>query len=426
MPALSPTMEAGTIKEWLVKLGDKVEEGDEICRVETDKAVVSYDTLQEGIVAQILKPEGAEGVKVGDIIAVFVEEGEAWENLEYTVRGDSTLPVAPAAAEAPVKEEVKVAPVQTGSHMTFPSVRLLATQYGISDLSKITASGPKGAVTKGDILKYIKANNLKALDFSSAAPTASAAKTKSVAPPAPVVASVPSTPVASLPVDSSTYKDVEITQIRSVIAKRLTESKTQIPHQYTKVTCRMDTLNALRKSLRERGVKVSVNDFIIKSVAAALKKHPNVNQGAKGVTPDVDISVAVATDAGLITPIVKAADSRGLQDISATVRDLATRARDRKLLPEEFMGGSFTISNLGMFGIKEFSAVINPPQVCIMAVGGNKQTFVAVDDDLDNLELANYMTVQISSDGSKVNQSEVIDFLGSFKENMENPVNMIV
>lgn len=291
-------------------------------------------------------------------------------------------------------------------------------------MSKVTGTGPKGVITKGDMLTYVKSNNLKAIDFTPSTKASSAPPAVTSTPPA---VSAPTPPPVAVPLDApSDYNDVEITQIRKVIATRLTESKTQIAHQYTKVTCEMDTLNALRASLRAQGVKVSVNDFIIKSVAAALKKHPSINQGAKGVTPDVDISVAVATDAGLITPIVKNADGKGLSEISSTVRDLATRARERKLLPEEFMGGSFTISNLGMFGIKEFSAVINPPQVCIMAVGGNQQKYVAIDDDLEQLELRNYMTVQVSSDGAKVTQDETIAFLETFKANMENPINMIV
>jgi len=439
MPALSPTMESGTITEWLVKPGDTVEEGDELCMVETDKAIASFETMQEGVIAKILP--AMKNINVGEVIAVMVDEGDDWENVKYDASVSAPVESAPMAPPAqmqcttpiPVSStKLKFAPPADNA-WSFPSVRLLMAQYGIDDISKIEGTGPRNAVTKGDALHYIEQNNLQKITFVPSTP--SIIQSKSAVEPvsspvaAPIAATTPS-PKETIPIDTSTFKDVEITQMRSIIAKRLTESKTGIPHQYSKITCQMDAVAALRAQLKTQGVKVSVNDFIIKSVASALTKHPTINQGMKGITSEVDVSVAVATDAGLITPIVKNADQKGLSNISATVKDLATRARAKKLKPEEFMGGSFTISNLGMFGIKEFSAVINPPQVCIMAVGGNKQKFVQIDESLgaevENLELKNFMTVQLSSDGGKVGQSEVIAFLETFKMNMENPVNMIV
>jgi len=442
MPALSPTMEQGTITEWLVKPGDTVEEGDELCLVETDKAVASFETMQEGVIAMILP--SMKNINVGDVIAVMVDEGDDWENVKYDASASVSASTSESASEsAPMASSAEI-PIPVSSTKlkfappadnawSFPSVRLLMAQYGIDDISKIEGTGPRNAVTKGDALHYIEQNNLQKITFTPS--TVSNVESKSVVTPtaapiaAPIVATTPA-PKQTIPIDTSTFKDVEITQMRSIIAKRLTESKTGIPHQYSKITCQMDAVAALRAQLKSQGVKVSVNDFIIKSVASALTKHPTINQGMKGITSEVDVSVAVATDAGLITPIVKNADQKGLSNISSTVKDLATRARAKKLKPDEFMGGSFTISNLGMFGIKEFSAVINPPQVCIMAVGGNKQKFVQIDESLgaevENLELKNFMTVQLSSDGGKVGQSEVIAFLETFKMNMENPVNMIV
>jgi len=284
-------------------------------------------------------------------------------------------------------------------------------QHGIDDLSVVSPTGPKGTITKGDMLKYIKGGH-----------TTTSPVIEKVAPVTPVA----TTPIHDTPPNSGTYKDIEISQIRSIIASRLTESKTTIPHQYTAISCKMSTVAALRSALKSQGTKVSVNDFIVKAVASALHKNPTINQTTSGLQDNIDISVAVATDSGLITPIVKNADRLGLSSISSTVRDLATRARERKLAPEEFMGGTFTISNLGMFGIAEFSAVINPPQACIMAVGGNQQKFLPDKDENDKYPLESFMTVQISSDARQVTQQAVIKFLEDFKANMENPVNMIV
>lgn len=249
------------------------------------------------------------------------------------------------------------------------------------DLSKVSGSGPKG-ITKGDMLEFLaNPENVKNAQLAPvaepvASPTQTPASTQTApTPTAPIAQNIPPpTPAAVLAGNHhpDNVRDLEVTQIRSVIAKRLTESKTTIPHQYTKISCEMSNIINLRKTLKAQNIKVSVNDFIIKAVAMSLKKNPALNQVLAGananVSETVDISVAVATDAGLITPIVKSADGLGLSDISSTVADLAGRAKAKKLLPEEFMGGSFTISNLGMFGIREFSAVINPPQVCIMAV----------------------------------------------------------
>ena len=329
MPALSPTMESGTITEWLVKPGDTVEEGDELCLVETDKAVASFETMQEGVIAKILP--GMKNINVGDVIAVMVDEGDDWENFKYDASANSAVentPMAPpAATPIPVSStKLKFAPPADNA-WSFPSVRLLMAQYGIDDISKIEGTGPRNAVTKGDALHYIEQNKLQKITFVPS--TESNIASKSAVEPVsatPIAASAPAVPSAvaqaaisapreTIPIDTSTFKDVEITQMRSIIAKRLTESKTGIPHQYSKITCQMDAVAALRAQLKSQGVKVSVNDFIIKSVASALTKHPTINQGMKGITSEVDVSVAVATDAGLITPIVKNADQKGLSTV---------------------------------------------------------------------------------------------------------------
>jgi len=416
MPALSPTMTEGTITEWLVKPGDKVNEGDELCLVETDKAVVTFETMEEGIVSKIFKPEGSSNIKVGDCIAFMVDEGDDWENAEFTPpesngQANKSDKVAPPPVVEPTP--TKTSEVHSSAHrktdITFPSVKLLALQHGV-DLTKVPSTGPLGILTKGDVLNYIKNT-----------PTSAPVATEAPTPVSKAAVSEPKTPkvdVAS--VQSVAYNDVEITQMRKIIATRLTESKTTIPHEYAKISCRLDNIMKLRADLKTQGVKVSVNDFIVKAVASALRKHPNISNEPG----NCDVSVAVATDAGLITPIVKNADSMGVGKISATVKELAGRAREKKLKPEEFIGGNFTISNLGMFGIREFSAVINPPQYCILAIGGSKKKFLPNENN--DLEVGTMMTVQMSSDARHVSQTDAIQFLETFKENMSNPINMLL
>lgn len=427
MPALSPTMETGKITEWLVKPGDTVNEGDTLCLVETDKAVAHFETMDEGVVAKILRPEGSSGVKVGDMIALLVDQGDDWENVELdemasdasSTSSSSTSSTSSSTSVSTTSSSTEIVPPKAAaktpsvSHSTdiglqVPTVRLLALQHNI-DLSQVTATGPKG-ITKGDMLNYIR--NGATAQHTPPAPT-----TASTTPVQPKVIKAPSSEPIPTP---QNFQDVEITQIRSVIAKRLTESKTTIPHQYTKITCTMDNIIALRSVLKSKNVKVSVNDFIIKAVASALKSNPCISNDPGSC----DISVAVATDAGLITPIVTGADSRGLQDISATVRELAGRAKLKKLQPHEFMGGNFTVSNLGMFGIREFSAVINPPQYCILAIGGSKKKFIP--DGNGGHNLVNTMTVQMSSDARYVSQIEAIAFLEAFQNNLQDPINMLL
>lgn len=447
MPALSPTMEEGKIVEWLVQPGEAFEEGDVLCMVETDKASVAFETLDAGVMGKIVQPAGAV-VEVNKLIAFMVDEGEDWENAVYEVEEEGASAPAqtqtqsqapPPAAAAAAPASVVTTSKSADLHDQVPSVRLLAIQYGL-DLANVPGTGPKG-ITKGDIKKYIAANNLQPVATEpKKAETVTKVAAAPVAASAPALAAStpPPTPRSSTPpppAAAGTFNDVEITQMRSIIAKRLTESKTTIPHQYTSIACEMSNIISLRKTLKEKNIKVSVNDFIIKAVAMALRKNPKLNQVIAGaeanVSETVDISVAVATDTGLITPIVKTADQKGLTEVSSTVADLAGRAKAKKLKPEEFMGGSFTISNLGMFGIREFSAVINPPQVCIMAVGGNTRKLLPTENNLNPTEetvydWGNFMTVQLSSDARFVEQQDCVDFLESFKANMEDPINMLI
>jgi len=415
MPALSPTMTEGTITEWLVKPGDKVIEGDELCLVETDKAVVTFETMEEGVVSKIFKPEGSSNIKVGDCIAFMVDEGDDWENAEFTIPASKDEPkvatevVPPPVAEPVVGETEVKSSAHRKTDITFPSVKLLALQHGI-DLSSVPSTGPLGILTKGDVLNYIKNT-----------PVTKSSDTQAPAPVQITPVSEPKAPEQKVTsVQNLAYNDVEITQMRKIIASRLTESKTTIPHEYAKISCRLDNIMKLRADLKTQGIKVSVNDFIVKAVASALRKHPNISNEPG----NCDVSVAVATEAGLITPIVKNADSLGVGKISETVKELAGRAREKKLKPEEFIGGNFTISNLGMFGIREFSAVINPPQYCILAIGGSKRKFLPQENN--ELEVATMMTVQMSSDARHVSQTDAIQFLETFKENMSNPINMLL
>jgi len=388
--------------------------------VETDKAVVTFETLDEGVMGKIIKPEGTSNIKVGECIAFMVEEGDDWENIDFKIPESSKETTsAPIPAEKAPEPPAPSKPVPAEPHrktsIELPSVKLLALQHGIEDLSKIPATGPLGILTKGDILNYITNTPVKE---KTTAPVKEPAVTSTSSVSSNLKSTETTTPASS--VQNLEYNDVEITQMRKVIASRLTESKTTIPHEYAKISCRLDKIMALRSELKKQGVKVSVNDFIVKAVASALRKHPTIsNEPGK-----CDVSVAVATDAGLITPIVKSAESLGIGKISETVKELASRAREKKLKPEEFIGGNFTISNLGMFGIREFSAVINPPQYCILAIGGSKRKFLPKDDG--ELEVATMMTVQMSSDARHVSQTDAIKFLESFKENMSNPINMLL
>jgi pyruvate dehydrogenase E2 component (dihydrolipoamide acetyltransferase) len=425
MPALSPTMEEGTLAKWLKAEGDTIAAGDVICEIETDKATMEFEAVDEGVLGKILVPDGTAGVKVNQLIGLILEEGEDASALDgYKAGGAAPAPAAaapaPEAAPAPVAAAPAPVAAAAGGARVFasPLARRLAAQRGL-DLSAIAGSGPKGRIVKHDIDAALKAGTGKA------APAAAAA-----AAPAPVAASAPAKPVA-LP--DAPHTALPNSTMRKVIAKRLTESKQTVPHFYLTVDVELDALLALRKDLNDRAeglgqaYKLSVNDLIIKAVALALKQVPAANASWTDEAiiqwSDVDVSVAVATEGGLITPIVRKADQKGLATISNEMKELAKKARDGKLKPEEFQGGGFTISNLGMYGIREFAAIINPPQGCILAVGAGDQRPVVKDGAL---AVATVMSCTLSVDHRVVDGAVGAQFMAAFKKLIQDPMAMML
>ncbi|UJR33472.1 hypothetical protein I4U23_020917 [Adineta vaga] len=425
MPSLSPTMSEGTIIRWLKKEGEEINPGDALCEIQTDKATMTLDTEDEGILAKILMPDNSTDVKVGKLIALIVEKGDDWKSVEVPKTEEKT--VSPKNTETKTKEEKSTSQksaetkaekpksdkqsTEQSHHAIGPAARTLLEQYGI-DSSKIQGSGPHGVVMKSDVQKYIDSNQLKVKSRSE-----DKKSTKSTSQEKQISES-----------GGRRYHDIEISSIRRAIAKRLTYSKTNIPHQYLSVTSNVEQILKLRKQMisdPKTTVKVSVNDFIIKAVAAALRQVPQMNgiyedkQGLK-LQSTVDVSVAVATDNGLITPIVFNADRLSIQDINGQVRQLATKAKDGKLKPNEFQGGSFTISNLGMFGIRSFSAVINPPQIGILAIGQNLLRCHGED-----LKAENELVVTLSYDARACDSQASALFLQAFRSYMENPTMLL-
>jgi pyruvate dehydrogenase E2 component (dihydrolipoamide acetyltransferase) len=412
MPALSPTMTEGKLARWTKKEGDKVKSGDVIAEIETDKATMEVEAVDEGVLGKILVAAGTEGVAVNTIIAMILEEGETANDIGKTP--------APKAVAAPQKAagvsmaaSVSAAPVaKTGSRVfATPLARRVAAQMGV-DLSKIQGSGPHGRIVKADLAK---GGSPKA-----AAPQASAPRAPS--------AGIDARKQADLL--GMTYKELPNNNIRKVVASRLLESKQTIPHFYLTVECRLDDLMAARERINAEAkgaFKLSVNDFVVKACAMALKAYPAANvswtDDAILQFDHADISVAVSTPNGLITPIVKAAETKGLREISNEVKDLAGRAREGKLKPVEFQGGTFSVSNLGMFGVSEFAAIINPPQACILAVGAGEQKPYVQDGVI---MIGTFMKCTLSVDHRAVDGSVGAEFLQFFKRYIENPVNMLV
>ncbi|XP_076067374.1 pyruvate dehydrogenase protein X component-like isoform X3 [Oratosquilla oratoria] len=374
--------------------------------------------------ARLMVAEDTKDVKVGTLIAVLAPEGEDWKSieipkLEEAAVVDAVAPSAPAAPPAPADTPsvaTALPAVAPASHGNFgPSVRLLLEKFGLGE-EQVPPSGPHGKLLKGDVLKLVKEKNIQPIALASVpppeAPKPAAAAPAPVATPAPVVK----------PGDG--YQDIELTNMRRTIAKRLMQSKGSVAHSYGTIDCSVDKLVNMRKQFKKDGFKVSMNDLIIKAVAVALQQCPEMNcvwQGNQLVHSEtVDISIAVATDAGLITPIVKNADMLGIQEIAEKVRDLAGRARENKLKLEEFQGGSFTISNLGMFGISEFSAIINPPQCGILAVGGGRLT---VDE---SGSLSTRMSATLSYDRLGVDDDSAAVFLSILKDLLEEPKTLML
>lgn len=434
MPSLSPTMTEGTLVKWHKKEGDVIAPGDLLCDIQTDKAVVSMDLEEEGILAKILMPEGSKDVKIGQLIALIVDEGEDWQNVTIPVEGAEDSVPSPAAAApppaaavapgaTPAVEAASMPKIEAIHSLTGvgPSVKKLLEEYHISP-TDIKPTGPKGHLLKGDILSEIKNKNLNKVDLAHLPVEVPkpAAPVMIPAAPAPSKPLPPSPPPP--PATAATFIDTPTTNMRKVIARRLTESKTTIPHSYGSVECNVGNALKLRKQLMAENVKVSMNDFIIKAAALALQRVPEMNATLQGDTPvqseSVDISIAVATPNGLITPIIQDAANLGVGEISSKVKDLAGRAREGKLQLHEFQGGSFSISNLGMFGITEFTAVINPPQAAILAIG----TSCLIPGIAGPV---NMMTATLSYDRRAVDEYEAARFLEVFREIMENP-NVII
>ncbi|WP_313335389.1 pyruvate dehydrogenase complex dihydrolipoamide acetyltransferase [Sphingobium yanoikuyae] len=427
MPALSPTMEEGTLAKWLVKEGDKVSSGDLLAEIETDKATMEFEAVDEGTVAKILVSEGAEGVKVGTVIAIIAEEGEdvaeaaASGGAAPAPKADAVPAKAEAAAPAakadpvPAKAAAPAAAPAEGRVKASPLARRLAEAKGV-DLAAVAGSGPNGRIVKADL------DGAAAAPAKAAAPAAAPAAAAPAAAPAPVAAAAQDFGIP--------HEVIKLNGMRKTIARRLTESKQQVPHIYLTVDVQLDKLLKLRGELNAglsgRGVKLSVNDLLIKALGVALMQVPECNVQFAGDQmlqfKRADISVAVSIPGGLITPIVTGADIKGVAAISNEMKDLADRAKAGKLQPSEYQGGTASLSNMGMFGIKQFEAVINPPQGMIMAIGaGEKRPFV-VDD---SLQIATVMSATGSFDHRAIDGADGARLMKAFRELIENPLGML-
>ncbi|EAQ11059.1 pyruvate dehydrogenase complex, E2 component, dihydrolipoamideacetyltransferase [Rhodobacterales bacterium HTCC2654] len=436
MPALSPTMEEGTLAKWLVKEGDAVSSGDLLAEIETDKATMEFEAVDEGVIGKILVEAGSEGVKVNTPIAVLLEEGESADDIGEASSG-APAPSSDKADAAPkATEEAKAdspAPKSTGPIpapkddkggriFASPLARRIAKDKGL-DLAQIKGSGPKGRIVKADVLDA-KPSAAPAKD--DAKPAAAPAGGGGGAMPAG-----PSTDAVLKMYEGREFEEVKLDGMRKTIAARLTEAKQTIPHFYLRRDIKLDALmkfrSQLNKQLEARGVKLSVNDFIIKASALALQAVPDANAVWAGdrvlkLKPS-DVAVAVAIEGGLFTPVLKDADMKSLSALSAEMKDLAARARDRKLAPHEYQGGSFAISNLGMFGIDNFDAVINPPHGGILAVGsGVKKPIVNAEGEI---EVATIMSVTLSVDHRVIDGALGAQLLEQIVQNLENPMMML-
>lgn len=430
MPALSPTMEEGTLAKWLVKEGDSVSSGDLLAEIETDKATMEFEAVDEGIIGKILVAEGSEHVAVNTAIAILIEEGETLPDSATAAPKPAVQatpePTSNASASVPQNTPASQSTVQaTAGARVFatPLARRLAADKGI-DLSTIAGTGPNGRIVKADVLS------------ASASPKAAVVATASftqgqTATAAPVATGASSDAVKKL-YEGRDYSEVSLDGMRKTIAARLSESKQTIPHFYLRRDINIDALMSLRamvnKDLSERNVKLSVNDFIIKACALALQNVKTANvvwAGDRVLQFDAsDIAVAVAIDGGLITPVLRDAEQKSLSVLSAEMKDLAARARDKKLMPQEYQGGSFSISNLGMYGIDNFDAVINPPHAAILAVGaGKKKPIVKEDGELGS---ATIMSVTLSVDHRAVDGALGALLLDDIVKNLENPFVLMV
>ena len=458
MPALSPTMTEGTLAKWHKQEGDEIVAGDVIAEIETDKATMEVEAVDEGRLGKILVTEGTEGVAVNQPIAILLEEGEDESALEKVVEKSTAAPAAEEKAQEPPVQERQQEPAarqpeparrgaeeaaaekqgaappasqarqegagaaeRGGRIFASPLARRMAEQAGL-DLSQLKGSGPNGRIVKADIEAALADGKAEAAPAAAAEPGA----------PAAAAAAAPAGPGAKQLADmlGMAYRQEPLSNIRRTIARRLTEAKQQVPHFYLTVDCEVDALLQTRKQLNERtegDVKISVNDFVIRAAALALKQVPDANASydESGVLyyEHADISVAVATPNGLITPIVKQAEAKGLASIAREMKDLAGRAREGKLKPEEYQGGTFSVSNLGMYGIKHFDAIINPPQACILAVGAGEQRPVVRNG---SLSIATVMSCTLSVDHRVVDGALGSEYLTAFKKLIEDPISMLL
>jgi pyruvate dehydrogenase E2 component (dihydrolipoamide acetyltransferase) len=467
MPALSPTMTEGTLARWLVNEGDTVNAGDAVAEIETDKATMEVEAVEEGRVGKLLVAAGTESVPVNEPIAVLLEEGEDASALDGAgaPNGGGGTPAGAEAVENAPPAKSESAPASTDQSapgtpasleqappappapkdaqgqriFASPLARRMAKQAGI-DLAQVKGTGPKGRIVRADVEQAIErgVQPAKAPEAAPAAKPEAAPAAKTVAQtPAPAAPQpgAPAGPSAKEQADmfGMAYTEVPLSGMRKTIAKRLSESKQTVPHFYLTVDFEMDPILDLRKQLNARaakqedGVKLSVNDFLIRACALALQQVPAANTSFNGGSmlqyEHADVSVAVATDSGLITPIIKHAETKGLATISREMKDLATRARDGKLKPEEYQGGTFSLSNLGMFGISQFEAIINPPQACILAVGKSEQRPVVKDGALS---IATMMTASLSVDHRVVDGAIGAQYLQALKTLIEDPLTMML
>jgi pyruvate dehydrogenase E2 component (dihydrolipoamide acetyltransferase) len=396
MPALSPTMTEGNLVRWLKKEGDVVKAGELLAEIETDKATMEMEAVDEGVMGTIIVPGGTEGVKVNELIAVLLEEGEAMK--DFKPKGPSPKKdAAPQAAALETQATVQqpVATATTDRLFASPLARRVAQETHI-DLTKVKGTGPRGRIVEADIRQAGQKASM---------------------------------PVASLPGETP-YREISLNNMRKIIAKRLTEAKQQVPHFYLTIDCHLDALLRLRGEVNVRlsEDKLSVNDFIIRACALALIEVPEANAAWHDTVirqyQNADVAVAVAIEGGLVTPLIRHVETKSLRELSVEMRVLAQRARAGKLMPEEYQGGTFTLSNLGMYGIKHFGAILNPPQACILAVGmGEKRPVVTKDGSVG---VATVMTCTLSVDHRAVDGAVGSRFLAAFKVLMEDPLRLLL
>jgi pyruvate dehydrogenase E2 component (dihydrolipoamide acetyltransferase) len=434
MPALSPTMEEGKLSKWLVKEGDIVKSGTILAEIETDKATMEFEAVDEGKIGKILVPEGTEGVKVNAPIAVLLGDGEkagdvvdisaAMKNIKDAVKAEEK-PAPKAEAPKPAAAAVAApAPSSSGARVfASPLAKRIAADKGI-DIATLSGTGPRGRIVKSDV-----ENAKPGARIASGSGPAAIGGAQSIPGFAPL-------PDARLFYKAGEYDETPHDSMRKAIAKRLTAAKALIPHYYLTIDCNLTALTATREALnaaapkgkdKAPAYKLSVNDFVVKASAMALIKHPDVNASWTDTAilrhHHADVGIAVAIPSGLITPIVFRAETKGLVDISNEVKDLAVRAKDKKLKPSEYEGGGFSVSNLGMFGIKSFTSIINPPQSCIIAVGAGEERAIVVNG---KIEIATMMTVTMSCDHRVVDGATGAKFLQTLKRFIEEPASMLL